>query len=522
MTDLWNDLLRAALLGSERVPLSTDQRQQLLQLGLSANAQPAAPATSRLADDEAATLLQAGFGLQQMQRAGYMPPILPPPASHPAPEEDHPVCSPRAVQVLHLILQAHRPLLSEYVTHLTQAQQRLPEELLPLVLEIGSTKPELWPALRRIVGERGEWLAAQNPDWHYLLVNYDPDSWQTGTRPQRLSLLQHWRRIDPDAALQMLSDTWDTESTTDKLAFLKALRIHLNASDLPLLEQAAQHSRQEVRLMAHHLLTQIPEAAYTQQLFQRLITLLTLKRGLLRQSLTVQLPNDTDKILLQDFKPKDLPNEGGERGALLARLILAAPLDQLAAHYGCTPKQWLKLCWQSDWRTLLTQATFYAIRRQANAEWAEAAQRFWMNEVQLSPHADALDVTPLLAVSTPAAFDRLCSEALASSTNWLPETHIAFQWMLRHQAHWSKALSQVWAQHLLHILKHNPAFWSGMHYRSLIDHAAYYIEPTIALRYLDGPLDAPRQTLSYWQPILDQFTNTLHLRSNMHRSFTAQ
>lgn len=525
MTDIWPDILRVALLGSERVALRPDTLETLATLGLSANAPSGDPSAAETTPpdqgDSAGFILRASFAAYQARRAGYLPIDLSAAPTLAAPPEDLSVCSESAMRALEHILNHERRILPEFIHYLHAAQQRLPEEGLPVLLNLGRKQPELWPALRRIIGERGEWLAAQNPNWHYILPNYDIKTWHTGSPSERITLLQHWRHVDPSVALELLTATWEEEAIPDKLDFLKVFRIHLSDEDLPLLHRAAQHPRQEVRIAAHDLITQIPNAPYTQRLLTRLTELLTLKRTLTGRKLDIQLPEEDDKALLKDFRPSHNLIESGERGLLLARLIEAAPLDPLCAHYGCTPLQWIHLYWHSEWQPLLMQALIYAIRRQANTAWAGRLMEFWIIDQQKEIAADRYDYQPLLDTCTPEQFDRVCSHAFAKLT--IPPAKGGFleTWMSHHTEPWGAAWSRQWAIHFRNWYLSGKEMHHLFSYTRVLNHIAYYLDPEASIPILQPLLESdPHHTQAVGHSALATLLRPLHFRANMRRSLT--
>lgn len=527
MNNLLPDILRVALLGSERVNLNPKTQEALTALGLSANApsgDASAAATSfPQAGDSAGYVLQAGFLAYQAQRAGYIPLSLPDVQPQMAPPEDLPACNEEAMRALDYLLHTAPRMLPEFIQFLEAGQQRIHENYLPTLLNLGRQQSELWPSLRRIIGERGEWLAAQNPDWHYLLPDYNTQTWQTGERAQRIALLQHWRHVDPSVALELLTATWQQEAPSDKVDFLKVLNINLSDDDLPLLQRAAQSSRQEVRRMAHHLITKIPNAPYTQHLFQRLTELLSVKRTLRGAKLDVKLPNDSDKALLNNFHPKQSHIQSGQRGLLLARLIQAAPLDQLAAHYDCTAIQWIKLCHNSEWRALLMQAMIYAIRRQANTAWAGRLAEFWLIDQKDNGDSAAHDCGPLLDTCTPAQFNRLCAQAIVMRITPPLKGRLLDVWMRHYTQPWDEAWSRQWATHYRNWLVSGKEAHLSFSYQGVLQHIAYYIHPEASIPILQDALKTevtPSNSLMH--RMIESLLELLHFRANMRRSLIPQ
>src|SRR5205823_6656492 len=92
------------------------------------------------------------------------------PAPEPCELEDRPRCGPRAAYYLSLMLGGqHREVLPELLEWIAAAGQRVPEDLLPDLLDLGRSARDLRAAILPVLGKRGPWLAGQNPDWSYAV-----------------------------------------------------------------------------------------------------------------------------------------------------------------------------------------------------------------------------------------------------------------------------------------------------------------------------------------------------------------
>ena len=122
----------------------------------------------------------------------------------PAPPEALAACSPTIIPTLQgLLLGQHSELLPEALARLQCAGLRLPHELLPAALALGTQKAELRAALVPVAGERGRWLSQYNTEWHWCaeflpgtaqpLPDEAETIWQEGTLAQRCALLRRLR-----------------------------------------------------------------------------------------------------------------------------------------------------------------------------------------------------------------------------------------------------------------------------------------------------------------------------------------
>src|SRR5215468_4201803 len=139
---LWNEIINTALIGSERKPLSLD---------------PAAGALGDLLaqldqNDREGALLGAAALVSLYERAGTLPMKDARPSPEACEPDDAPRCGERAAVHLAMMLRGeYQRLLPEWLAKVAAAGLRAPEELLPLLLELGRMQEaapgEILPAL---------------------------------------------------------------------------------------------------------------------------------------------------------------------------------------------------------------------------------------------------------------------------------------------------------------------------------------------------------------------------------------
>src|SRR5262249_25300614 len=144
-----------------------------------------------------------------------------------------------AAQRLSMMLDGqYKEALPEWLTAVAAAQQRIPEEQLPALLELGRTQSALRSVIISVLGKRGVWLAQQNPEWNYVASTSDESAWETGNRAAREAFLQKLRTIDPAQARELLATTWHQEAPEDRADFIAVLRTNLTLADELFLENA--------------------------------------------------------------------------------------------------------------------------------------------------------------------------------------------------------------------------------------------------------------------------------------------
>lgn len=335
----WKTLLTAAILGTERSP----------SLSLS-GAETFASLYNQIddADHEEALLSAAGFvGLYY--RAGE---ILPSSSDIQrfvaAPLDNLPPVGMQAMYRLTTILSEQSQYLLEWLSLVQQAGKRIPDMMLPQLLNEGVKRRELQGKIASVIGSRGMWLASLNPHWSYVVtLNHYDDVWRYGSSQERAVALRSMRANSPEHAREMLSNDWARESPEDRAAFLAALRIGLNISDEPFLEMALDDRRKEVRTTAISLLSEIPESRFIQRMIDRANQCLIFRSN----ELNVMLPAEVNKEMERDGIEKKLPTyqKIGERDWWFRQIISSVPPSHWEQQWQRPIDDLLKLVAINEW-----------------------------------------------------------------------------------------------------------------------------------------------------------------------------
>jgi Family of unknown function (DUF5691) len=272
----WETLVASALVGTDRQSPAIDFTDPALtdyQATLQSQS-----ATQQILS--AAGLITAYQAVGQSSAAASLP--LPEAAS----SEQLTCCSPQTTQHLNTILQENRyaEILPELLQLLAQAQQTVPPDFLPLLLDAGKKGKKLRPLILPILGNLGQWLASQNRQWEYGLgakiADVDlaniQEIWATGSRSERSAALSQWRKLQPVESRQALEASWKTEKADDRAAWLEILQIGLSLADEEFLEIALADRSEPVRRQAVYLLNQMP-CQYRQRLAELATELLMIK-----------------------------------------------------------------------------------------------------------------------------------------------------------------------------------------------------------------------------------------------------
>lgn len=496
--DPWQDLLSVAAVGSTRRPLVLPSVPgpfgSLLQ-----RLQEMAP-ESRLLAAAAAVSLRA--------RAGCVLPVDPEPSEAPAAPDPQPVCSPQAEAQLRRILGGgHAKLLPQWIHAAVARGVRLPETLLPQLMELGRTDPRLSGLVAQVAGVRGRWLATQNPDWLAFREAPDPaaqlQTWQTGTRAERLGLL---RRLRGEAglagrALALLQSTWREESAPDRSLFLEVLEAGLGPADEPFLEAALEDRRKAVHRAAARLLASLRGSALCARMTERLRPLLARDGDRLR----VGLPPSCDGAMIRDgIEPKPRPG-AGEKSWWLLQMLSIVPPSECAALLASSAGALVTLAKRSEWEIVLLEGWMLAARRHRDADWAEAL-------LESAPRsAGEFDRDELLEVLPPERREALVLRALAASPEPLLGGQTAFALLQRCTHPWSEPFSAAVLSALrAHVAR--PPSVLRLPLRACLAGFGLSVAPGLELPSAsDGP----------WAEPLHQMAVLLELRGDMLRDFAS-
>lgn len=251
---IWDNILRTAVVGTERGPLPTSISESL---GLNVGSDSAQVLLEALATG--VLLRKAGHPLViSLGRYASFSPALPAEAHHA--KEGH--LPPSALHLLPSILHGHHAaLLDEWLSLLVKNGLQIPPEYLPELLDRAERDAVFWEKLRPAVSARGTWLAAQNPTWQSLYAqSTDEGNWFTSNFKARLRLLAAARRDRPLVALAWLEKTWGEESNDHRVAFLAEMRTGLSLFDEDFLEKTFAAKSRDVRRAAAELLAALPES----------------------------------------------------------------------------------------------------------------------------------------------------------------------------------------------------------------------------------------------------------------------
>lgn len=242
-----------------------------------------------LPDDPAVALLDAAALAALARRAapttsavGRTVPATPPP-------ERLPVVPDVVRQVLGRM--ANQPaILIEALTLIERAGMRLPPALVPVLLD--DPRPAVVAAARPVSGEIGTFLIGKNQRWAAPAATDPTDrtAWEEGITAERVAWLRALRRVDPDAARELLTEGFGRESAPTRIALLEALAERLSPADQDFLLTAVGDRSGAATSVALDLLTRLPDSPLRRQMRDVAARHLSVGKRLLRTSITLTTP----------------------------------------------------------------------------------------------------------------------------------------------------------------------------------------------------------------------------------------
>jgi hypothetical protein len=499
----WEEILSTALVGTGQQDLTISPADDALG-GLLHQLD--------LADRESAVLSAAGV-VALWRKAGYQPVTHNQPLSPPCEPDSLPRCRPEAGQSLRLMLLGHyKEVLPEWLAALAQAGRRVSEEDLPGLLDLGLSQPHLRQLISPVLGRRGQWLAAQNPDWVYATDRAEETIWQEGSSAERLFLLQRLRVEKPTQARDLLASTWPQEAAKDRAVYLGTFAAGLSMADEPFLEDLLDDRSKEVRRTAADLLAHLPESRLVQRMLERVKPLLEFKPAkLLRKAqIEVILPETCDEHILRDGidpKPPRHLEEIGQKAWQLQQLISAVPPHYWSQLWRKTPAEIIAAV-PPDWRSTLWPGLATAARRSKDIGWVEALLAVW-------PKPNAF-MEGLLGILTPEQREAYALAALQTESDPLKNETLAST-ALRHCQHtWSVALTRAVLREVhQHIAGNKSKDWQNYwRLQAGFISFAHHIPPELLAEVSAG---WPKQASNWsqWEGTVEEFLSILQFRHDM-------
>jgi hypothetical protein len=409
----------------------------------------------------------------------------------PAPEDTLPACSAKAAEIVRQLLFAQRTeILREALDRLRLAGLRVSHALLPAALDV--QRPELRPAVAAVLGERGLWLAAQNPDWGWAIggsEESDETAWEEGALGERISTLRRVRGRDPSAGLVWVEDVWKSEKADARAAVVKALETGLSSGDEQFLDRALDDRSVRVREAAATLLTRIPGSAFAERAVARADAVLTayeppsrLLRSRRVGRLIVEPPERVDDGWRRDLPGVDKAPQGtGEKAWRISRSLSVVPLDHWENRFSVGPEELVAAARGNEWALAVLAGWCRAGASYGDPAWTlplwECCHRFPDDWEGRQVWSVAQELAPALPQDGLArALPRLPWGRSVHMSGRLSSTLQAIP------AVWTPELSRVYVERLrahLEALAADPPSGGGEHWVHTLPHAAVALSPGV-------------------------------------------
>jgi hypothetical protein len=353
MTDVWEQMVSSALMGTERRAFS-----------------PPADYGVQQPDPDAALLDMAAI-LTLQRRAGWQPPTYHGALPVECEPDQLPRCSPRAVNRLAMIMNdTHRDLLPEWLEAAGQNGWRVPEEFLPALLAQGRREVAWRASIIQAIGRRGRWLAGQNPEWAYAAGGDDVD-WEEASHAARFVYLFNLRKADPAHGRVLLEGSWENEPARYRAELLACLEIGLSMEDEPFLEAALDDRSQWVRDKAADLLAHLPDSRLVARVQERVGSCVRFDG----QEFELDLPAELDEAMQRDGVTDKLPSSLwslGKRAWWLTGMIQAVPPVFWSERFKADPADLVQAAGECEWKDVLHEGWIAALQRHPDLGWAVA------------------------------------------------------------------------------------------------------------------------------------------------------
>jgi hypothetical protein len=366
---------------------------------LPASDHPAAGLFSGLQVDERERSLLLQCGAQAVYSlagdrgvTGIEPPV-------PAPSETKKVAPSRLANLIQsAVLSGQTNLVLDYLRQLAARQIVLPFEILPVLLESKDTavRRSLFPVL----GERGVWLARQNPDWFSVASVRGLEAqgaepglkkiWEEGTIDDRCEAIASLRRLDPAAARELVAQVFAEEKPNHRVKLVASLECGLGNSDEEFLEACLNDRSAAVGQTAAGLLCLLPESALAARMRARAGAMLAIEsKGISGKTTTLVCtpPQEIARDWERDGIPKRAPAAVGERAFWAETVLAAVTPGHWSSKFGLAPRELIAAIAEDAFATAVLSGWTHATARfaphdTASAEWLVPLWEYWANAVR--------------------------------------------------------------------------------------------------------------------------------------------
>jgi len=157
---MWQELLKIALIGAERTPLSEEVKEKLAALGIPVKEQ-----------SEVQSLLEGIAYYGQLEKISISTPEFKGQIPTLVKQASYPVQFITTISIKHFqtILSKWQLALPEFSLHAQQHGLFLPPEYLPLAFNFVKEQEKSWDSIAPLIEEHGWWLIDKSKYWNFLV-----------------------------------------------------------------------------------------------------------------------------------------------------------------------------------------------------------------------------------------------------------------------------------------------------------------------------------------------------------------
>jgi hypothetical protein len=284
-------------------------------------------------------------------------------------------------------------LLVEFLKRMHEAEIALPPDLLPAVLNFDDA--DVRRCALPVLGERGEWLSRQNPDWAWVHmgISHLTASDQRGLKhvfdeggiSARCEAIRTLRSANPTVAREWVAEVFAREKPNHRANLLEALDVGLSLDDEAFLESCLSDRSTNVSQLAARHLCRLPQSALAARMRARADAMLSVETsGIIRKQIKLLCspPEKIERDWERDGIPKQAPAGRGLR-AFWAESTLAAVLpSHWASRFGLAPSKLMEAAREGTFAEAVlagwtNAAAQFSAGDPASAEWLLPLWQHW-------------------------------------------------------------------------------------------------------------------------------------------------
>jgi hypothetical protein len=350
------------------------------------------------------------------------------------PPDQVPVVSSACAATLHrLLADADGALIEEWAQLAAAKVRRVPDAIVPALLDWWTNQPRASQEVRRVMGARAEWLCSLNPAWRKKpgvgTLPADVDAaWQTGSIPDRIGLLMTVRQLEPATAERLLRATWTHDAADDRKKFVEKYEIGLSMADEPFLEWALDDRSKQVRGAASTLLSRLPGSRLSARMLDLVASMFTVeleKKGFFRRAMekvAIEPPREWDTTWERDGLEEKPQGAVGKRAWWMQQVIARSSPAALAMRTGLSPERLIEAVAASDYAMPGLIGLGAAAALLKDESWCVLLVKHHMTDKKSTPD----EVEPLWRALAPASRETLLIEIIRKGHfDWLQRLTVA-------------------------------------------------------------------------------------------------